>query len=184
MYGNLEYARQKLLNTVIKWGDKAVYVIEVNGSDQNIIVVSRTLSGRQVEAPIEQYTLRGFKLGYINSDEGAFYLVRVPMRSDWRQGLRERNCFFTTGGPQSNPSRERLMRALEATYPSFTDALSKVRNEGGSVAFSPSFCLSRRGKQVRLYYKGYKKIGTILDSGLFNISDKFRYLNKLVEGAV
>ena len=42
MYGSLEYAHQKLRRTVVMHNEKSVIVLDVVGSDDNIVLVTET----------------------------------------------------------------------------------------------------------------------------------------------
>lgn len=190
MYGSLEYAHQKLRRTVVMHNEKSVIVLDVIGSDDNIILVTETRESQRIEAPIEEFTIRGFKLGYANNADGCVYLSRMPMREDWRQGLRERNITMNDGRYRrgSSPSISRIMESLETTYPSMMDAFSKVKSgDLETVAFSPAFCFKKTRSGISLCYRDFRKIGEVSDDGSYKLSDKFSFLNmfikKLEQGA-
>ena len=155
MYNDIDYARQKLVNTVVLFDGKAALIQEISSNRKGMVAVASLRNGEQVEAPLDQFTIRGFKLGYINGERECYYTLRLPLRSDWRQGLRERNTQYSTGGRFCNASTRRIMEAVEGGqgYPSFVDALTKVREQGGAVAFSPSCCLRSERGRIVLYFR-------------------------------
>lgn len=185
MYGSLEYATQKLQRTVVVYEGKAALVLEVKGDDDNITLVAQLSDQSVVEKPIEEYTIRSFKLGYCNTNDGCQYFMRVPMRSDWRQGLRERNVTFSDGKRTRNmqPSISRIMQALDSEYPSMADALKRVLDGEDCVAFSPAFCLRRKRSGITLFYRNFRKVGEISTEGAVSLADGFGFLGHFLKVA-
>jgi hypothetical protein len=190
MYGSLEYANQKLRRTVVMHKGLSVLVLDVVGDNDNITLITETRTCERIEAPIEEFDIRGFKLGYANNADGCVYLSRVPMRSDWRQGLRERNVLMSGGRYRrtSAPSISRIMESLETKYPSMVDAFKDVSSgKAAAVAFSPAFCFKRTKSGVSLCYRNFRKVGEVSTDGSYKLSDKFSFLDlflkKLEQGA-
>ncbi len=184
MYGDLDYARQKLIRTVVLYEGKAALILEVNGTSDNTTIVAQLSDGTMVDKPCEDFQLRNFKLGYANTADGCQYFMRKPMRSDWRQGLRERNVIFSDGQRARNisPSLTRIMQALDCTYPSIKEALKRVLDGEVCVAFSPAFCLYRKRNGVVIYYRNFRKAGYISTGGVVSLSDKYSFLSHFIKG--
>lgn len=185
MYGNLEYAQQKLGRTVVMYEGKSALVLDVVGDNDNISLVTQLADSTTVEKPIEEFKIRAFPLGYANTNDGCQYFMRVPMRSDWRQGLRERNVLFSDGSGrrQTNPSIARIMQALDCEYPSLQEALARVLNGERCVAFSKAFCLRRSRSGVSILYRNFRKVGEVSNEGAISLADGFSFLSHFLKVA-
>lgn len=182
MYGNLDYARQKLENTVVMYGDKAVLVNEVFGDDDDILMTGSDLRGDEVEGAIEKFNTHSLPLGYANTKQGCIYLFRIPMRQDWRQGLRSRNTKFKIDidCPMLDTPTDLIMEALETKYPTFEEAL-ELTKDGGKVAFSPSYCLENINGEVNIYFREFRPIGKVVD-GEVVVDEGVKFFGEIVRG--
>lgn len=128
-YKNLEYdyADSRIRGTIVKHKGEPVYVSSVNRDGAKI----RRFNAEQF-APEERVNLNKidcspFKLGYVNLYGRASYIVRVPKRNDWRQGLRPQNLQSLSGvGIQFIPE-SKLYHMLVNQYPSLGDCFDKIK---------------------------------------------------------
>jgi len=127
----------------------------------------------QVE--VDSLNLEPVSLGYVNVEDRAIFVVRKPMRQDWRQGLRRENyTFLGDMGWDELPEKE-LRNTILGKYPSLEEAKAiTIKNNKASVAFSRNFALGGNN----LYYKT-RVVGTNM-----MLSPKFSYLQGRLESVL
>lgn len=173
---NLDYARGRLEGTVVMLFGEPIEVKEID--------YDGAVRVRRLKDPDEYFycnlsdldLVGQNKLGYVNYGPGAYYLMRKPLRNDWRQGLRMSNvCFQGEEGFGRFPFNE-LRDTILGNYPSFVEASGRI-NSGPCyrVAFSRCFAL---GDGNKIYYKqrlvgSYDKIVTLFEH--------FKYLTEHLE---
>lgn len=176
---NIEYARTRLLSTIVMYKGEPVYIQGISGRGKTEFTY---LKDHKADiCHVDELDLVGQnKLGYINFEDSSYHIVRKPLRNDWRQGLRVGNIAFT--GPQGFyelPRRE-FRNTILGIYPSFQQAAESVLGGAYKMAFSRNFAVSQ-GNQ--LWYKE-RVVGSY--DKLANLQEKFKYLteslNDIMEG--
>lgn len=177
MYDNdIEYIRGRLVGTILRIKEEPI-IIQGAKFYRNKVKISATylVSGLAVEVNSEEINFESPPLGYVNYGKGAYYVVRKPMRNDWKQGIRPGNiAFINQEGFYDIPHRE-FGNTILGRYPSF--ALSKSLVEDSNyekVAFSRDFSL---GKDKLFWYKGI--VVGVYDK-MVTLDRDFEYLNEYV----
>lgn len=162
-YDTAAYAATRLAETVIRLKGVPVLVTTCEQNGKNILVHYTHI---MEDAPpsanvIEDFDLDPVPLGYVNFGGKASYISRMPMRKDWRQGMRMSNIVDTSGyNPTRMPLRV-ICQTIVGDFPSFDRAIAGVTRKSraaSSVAFHRDFAVTADGK---LEYKGIVKAGEV-----------------------
>lgn len=173
---DIEYIRGRLVGTVLRIGKEPVLIQGAKSYRGKVkIAAEYLLTGVGVEVGSDEVNFESPPLGYVNYRKDSYYLVRKPMRNDWKQGIRPGNvAFVNQEGFYDFPHKE-LGSTILGLYPKFIACKDLIDNNNfEKVAFSRDFAL---GKDSLFWYKGlvvgsYKEIVTL---------DKdFEYLNEYV----
>lgn len=103
----------------------------------------------------EDYSVKNLRLGMMNSGEHAIWCSRDPLRV-YKGGFSSQNCSFkilTTRGPVHTRMDLRSIHfynMLVGKYPSFEEAVRRVKDFGGAVAFDRQFCID---EERNIYHK-------------------------------
>ena len=153
MYNDVRYARSRLNGTIVRNSNgRAVSVTDIGGRDRNPTVEYVELrNGRSGSESLFDMILVPPQLGFANHGNAVYYLSRMPMRDDWRQGLRRRNYRCLYGPPAESISQENLAKCIENVYPTYEFALDYCINQGREMAFHSDFAVIDSGR--RLLYK-------------------------------
>ena len=186
MWDNLRDCRMQLDNTIVRNGSSPVMVDMVDDDNGVMVARCRTLAtGRELRIPVADLNLKPVKLGYFNHRGRATYTYRIAKRR-WKCGLDSGNLM---GSSSQDPDGHRLdpmqyARAVSAcirnAYLAFSEALDRVRVEGGEIAFSRTLAVKKRITGTGLYYKA-ERIGKILEDNSAELEPKFTYLKQIVE---
>lgn len=173
---NLEYARSRLTGSIVKLEDRAIYVQDIEGEDCYFFYL--TDEKRKVDVcDVTDLDITPVELGYSNYESKSFYLTRMPMRRDWRQGLRQLSTNTSTNQRIEIPFVS-LGKCIENIYPSFEEAIEKVKNyEVYEKAFSRNFSII---KELVLKYKGRFEVGKVEAGGYF-LEPKFEWVRESLE---
>jgi hypothetical protein len=170
---NLDYARQRLLKTLVRVGKDPFFVetISARGVVQGILISED--EDTIAEVKMKDLNLEPVPLGFVNINKDVVFAVRKPMRRDWRQGLRLGNmAFLTRQGFDRFPFRQ-LRNTILNNYPSLHDIKHIHLKTCKRVAFSRNFALDREGQ---LWYKGDNIVGRY--DNLFELDPQYKYLNE------
>ena len=178
MYGNdWEYAHSRLQGTIVRLGEEPVFVHGVQpGMKALLAKLEDIYTDFYVNA--NELNLVPVPLGMCNFSNTISYLSRIPLRRDWRQGLRREN-FKSSNINHALIPPEVLSQVIKGQYPSFEEALKKATDAGISVAWHRNWALSHDGK---LFYKR-DKVGTS-KGGVLLLDKPFQYLAEALEEAV
>lgn len=181
-YDTAEYAHTRLSETIIRLGDIPVYVLNTVQDGANIIVNYNDImdDGPPKSAPLDQFNLDPVPLGYVNFKGRTSYLSRMPMRKDWRQGMRISNIADLGGlNPHSMPYKV-IGQTIIGKYPTFErciQALNRKVKPVSSIAFSRDFAIHL--EEGKLEYKGVLKVGNVnLQTGDVKIDDKSNWVRE------
>ena len=180
MYVDRDYAESRLTGTLVRWNGKAVAVCCVR--DDMSCEVKDVLQGTYSEVHIDDLDLQSPPLGFVNIDRGVQYLVRRPMRADWRQGVRTNSVInqLTRG---SRPTTDLIAECINGSYPKKSIALRRLREGVRGVAISREFSLTRKGSRTIINYKWYGPIGELTSKGAV-LDEKWQYLMPRIKGVV
>lgn len=178
MYDCSEYAESRLSETIVRKGDMPVRVLEVDG-DFSCSVRDELGELGVFAVGIEELNLKSPPLGFVNTRSGCEYLVRRPMRRDWRQGVRS-NSVVSTGTGNQAMMRD-IAACIKGDYPSIKEARGMVRS-GNAVAVSRDIALTKHLASVRVVYKWYGVVGVLTKNNTFKVKKAFKHVAPLLEG--
>lgn len=172
----------RLRRSVIMHNNKPVYVEGVEGMN---LILAPILGGESfaVSSSDEGISIESPPLGYVNTEDGAVYSMRRPLRL-YKQGLCYDNITTTGGGFNDRFLRSKgFCNMLLGNYPPLSSCI-------GGVAYTNPFSkqkaslkafhryLAADGKD--LYHKG-KKVGLINEDKTFTLYTKYAYLGEEIE---
>jgi len=164
---------KRLVNTVCRFKDDPVYVL---GSREHVLELYEMTTGRRFKQDyrVPEFDYRSPPLGYINVENRAFYLTRLPSRGNQRQGLCHSTVWCSDPGfrAQDYISSKELRLCILGQHPSLTNAVEMLENEYESVAISRHVAINKLATStLGLHYRG-RLVGTrergqwrLLDSG-------------------
>lgn len=171
-----EYANSRLTETIVRLNGEPVYIYKVMAGMKtdyttldNMGEMKRCLTG--------ELDLKPVPLGYCNYNKAACYLTRIPMRRDWRQGLRRGNFASLSGTNADRIPYEALRQCILGDYPSFEGAVEAVKKLS-SIAWHRHWAIDNKG-QV-LYKGGTHPVG-VLDNGQVVLASKYHYLKEALK---
>lgn len=187
MYKEAEYARTRLDGTVVTTCDGTPVLILTVGNDFNCECVN--LKGEGCTYHITDLKIRGHKLGYYNprNSDNVAHLERVPLRRDWRQGLRPDNV-ECVGRSMRKPSHGEIMECLSSTYPTAQEAFKLLDSgEKASVAISRKLMVykntTKGGYTLRLAFVGVIG-GWSVKHNKWVLSDTHKALAPILKGVL
>ena len=140
---NLDYARTKLIGTIVRLDGRAIQIEDLSGKVAYYHYLTDD-EKKQLSCPIKDIDITPVELGYINYNVDTYYLTRMPMRRDWRQGLRQLSCITPTNKRIDVPMSA-VGKAIENIYPKFEEAIEKIGKGFKSIAFSRNFAVTSSG---------------------------------------
>lgn len=171
-----EYAHSRLSETIVRLGDKPVYVFKVSPGMLVQYAFLENLEDIKV-CDIDELDLHPVPLGYCNYNKHACYLTRMPMRRDWRQGLRRGNFTTLSGVSAERIPYDSLHQTIVGDYPTFTACLEAVKKVK-SIAWHRHWAL---GPLAQVLYKGgVKPVGKIVN-GELELYPRYKYLNEALK---
>lgn len=210
MYDSIQYAKTRLLNTVVRdSSDNFIHIIDTNDGDQNLDdseidslewvgIVAVGEDYYRILCNFRHLNIKPSRLGYTMVNGKYEYLCRQPLRNDWRQGLRERslvvkpNYIVDKGMPAVVDNIELLLESLSEThkgnYPTLTDAIEQVieMDEPCIVAFDREFAVAMtRERLMRVLYRN-EAIGSVYPDRPEDIEldHQYLYLKERLEGII
>lgn len=186
IYDNVQYAADRLSDTVIRYKGKTVYLSH-KGMWNYVALDLATRGSCDIDIRDKDVDISPLPLGYVNYQVNAYYVQRKPERR-WKQGLSPTSVVFhrkgILGGADLVISKE-FSDCVNNIYPSVGDTVNKlVVGEAASIAFSRDFCLvcNERGRDLILEYKGVT-VGTC-NGEAFRLNIKYSYLKEALEEAL
>lgn len=170
-----EYASTRLSGTVVRLkSGLPVNVHDVGRSGANITNYSN--GGNERTVPLKDLNVKPVQLGFVNCGDEVSYLVRIPKRNDWRQGMRNNNTTTMYGCGKDGLTKSSIAKTIMGRYPTY--ALARAISEGGvTVAWHRHWALSGDGK---LLYKAKGVVGSLL-AGRPVLSPEYSYLSEYLE---
>jgi hypothetical protein len=178
MYKEPEYADSRLTNTIVRWGDKPVYVQEVGG-DMMCRVKTDLDSDEHHKVHLDDLSVLSPPLGFVNIGSRAVYISRKPIRRDYRQGLRigQLVCLF---GGVGDISYAVIMKCVKGDFPTLSKALSQLDDGARSVGVSRDLCVTRTSGKPSVQHCWKGKVGSVIDGKIVLLKEKM-HLTYLLE---
>lgn len=176
MYDTAEWANAKLHGTIVRLEDGTpIYVIKCfTADDGKIGVVYRLLrTDQHRECLLENLNLEPVPLGYVNHTAGsAIYIARLPLRQDWKQGLRHGN-YVIKGRGTAQLNEVSLLACITGQFHDLKACIDRAAKTGHKKAFHRHWAVGGDGE---LLYKD-DVVGTV-DRETYNVSfsPEFCYL--------
>jgi hypothetical protein len=187
-YDDIEYARKRLVGTVVKLLDQEVLfsVSSVEpGPKGDLICSGYNLSTDElILVMLSQIDLTPIKLGMVNMKESVTFTARKPMRKDWRQGLSRTSLKIYNPSHSSEDFNLKLLnQPAFNNYPSLSQALSLIQTpKTKAKAFSRDFCIKRQEDSIELFYRIYP-VGMVVNGVPVLDSQNF-FLQQHLENSV
>ena len=172
-YNDLDYAANRLMGTIVSYMGDPVYVHHPDG---DYFYVEFLGTRKKKNVPAMELDINPIPLGYVNTDHGAVYVGRKPIRKDWRQGYRENNS-FSFGNPIRDIQFQYLHDTVKGIYPPFTGCMKRAKNKHEKVAFHREWCVDQHN---HLIYKD-EHVGDWKDERFILKENKMYLEGKLVE---
>lgn len=178
MYGiDWEYAQSRLQGTIVRLGDNPIFVHNIGPGMKAEVSTLEDIYNVFI-ADAKEFNLIPVPLGMCNFDGLARYLSRIPLRRDWRQGLRRENFCSNIGDHAAIPP-ETLAKVIKGEYPTFAEALKSVKEGAKSVAWCREWAVTSDGKLI------YKRLAVgVNKEGMLLLDKEFNYLAEALEEAV
>jgi hypothetical protein len=175
MYGeDADYADSRLAGTIVRLlNGEPVFVHHVRGGmDALVSTLADLYTPFNVHAG--ELNLVPVALGMCNFNEGAHYLSRIPLRRDWKQGLRKENFTCDTVHVQLIPPTT-LRQVILGEYPTLDECIKLcAEKKVGSVAWHRHWAITSKGI---LRYKNEGPVGIVRD-GALALNEPYRYLQE------
>ena len=160
LFLSYEDTQRMVDDTVIVYDGALQYVAFVERDLMLTLVDLETGERRKELADFEKIANpKEGRIGYLNSDYGARYIVRCPARV-YKMGFAPENLLHIERGheraihPVTMGQRlEGLYEAYHNIYPSFEEAYAKAKATERLVAYDRSFAVDKRGA---VYYQDHK----------------------------
>lgn len=177
MYGDdWDYANSRLAGTVVRLDGEPVFVHSVGPGMRGVLSKLSDLHN-PFEADAKGLDLIPVPLGMCNFKGQAHYLSRIPMRRDWKQGLRKENFGSATVHVQLIPP-EVLRAVIVGEYPTLAECfLLCTKKKVTSAAWHRHWAITADN---RILYKNEGPVGIVEDKELI-LDDKHRYLQEALK---
>lgn len=187
MYANddVRYALNRLLQTMVRYQGQLVTVTNVlfNGTDQPLQVYSEGVkSGLQYNDVIGNYDLTPVPLGFVNivRRKNVNFLSRIPIREDWRQGLRQNNARTVWG--LNVWDDEAIANTVENIFPTIEHLRGSLNGEEQLGAWHRDFAMDGCGS---IYYRTEGRIGQFIgDSCEYLLDGPFTWVEESLKEAL
>lgn len=127
MYGkDYDYAASRLIDSVVRLVESGEPVIVEDISVRTgETFVTRLRDNAYFSVALDDLDVKPVPLGWCNTRYGGTYLMRIPKRRDWKQGLRRGTC-FSSKVRYDNIPRADLAACILGKYPTITSLLAKL----------------------------------------------------------
>lgn len=176
MYGDdWEYAGSRLNGSIVTYEGQPVLVRQVDAGMVTLVSFLETIDeGKVVNA--HMLDLKPVRLGYCNYRSNANYLMRKPMRRDYKQGLRYENFLSIGPSPHTSINHKKLGEVILGKYPTYAKCLGAVKS--GRVQ-SMAWCREWAISSHKLHHKG-REVGTCID-GRYELDSCHTHLRQALE---
>lgn len=178
-YDTVAYAKSRLYDTMIRCKGQPVWVVGAGGKDSEIILEVKNVSdGHVYVVMLKDCDLDPVPLGYINFDGAATYVMRAPMRRDWKQGLRTLNMVDPNGNNVRGIRWERVVSTILNKFPTFDKCLEVVNSPLTGIV-SRAYARDFSVRKETLEYKGLLEVGFInSDNGSVTLKNNMSWVRE------
>ena len=181
--------RQRLGGTICRYKGKPVYIADTRGGHQVYVQPLLPFSDNYelIDYRTPDFDYKSPPLGYMNFQDRAYYLSRLPWRDIQKQGLCQQAIEFkpdALGRGGWFPS-EALAKCILGEHPNLQDALELIQTQGHeSVAIHRHIAIGTvSGQSLGVFYRG--RVVGIREMGKFRLlqSDESSILERLIRKA-
>lgn len=173
MYGkDYEYANSRLIDTIVRLESEPIHVNQVR-RDGKVEYYTLADRGEIKTCDLEDLNLKPVPLGYCNYGKMATYLTRMPMRRDWRQGLRRENMTSISGMNSNKIPIHQLHHCIVGDFPTLAGALGAL-GKVSSIAWHRHWAVNTDNQVT---YKGGVVVGSVKD-GVVVLNESHQYLKE------
>lgn len=169
-YYDNDFARGRLLDSIIRIADKACLILEVGGDQDLTYVDLESLKQGQVNIRDESVNIVPPSLGYVSLGGEWKFFERDPVRR-WKQGI----PLDTFGRRLTEKNLIRIGKSLNGKFTRFNVA----KRAKSCVAFHRHFAVSGGW----LKYKG-EPVGTVSPEGFIQLADRHIFLKEYLEESI
>lgn len=187
MYGkDYVYAQTRIQGTILRLLEtgEPVYVMHVTAAGTCTCIPIEKDWNNPAEGQkchVDQLDMHPVPLGYVNCAGDATYLMRIPMRRDWKQGLRQENC-WSSGRHFSDIPMKDIKNCIMNKYPTFNRAIKDVQN--GTARGRQKTIAWHRNWAIRtdgiVLYKNNEAVGNLKDDGV-ELTSSYWYLKEALQ---
>lgn len=180
MYGeDWSYASSRLSETIVRLKGEPVYIYSVH-SGMSAKYAKLSDLDNIAFCHVDELDLKPVPLGYCNYNKTACYLARIPMRRDWRQGLRRGNFTSLSGVDAERIPYESLRKTILGEYPTYTASLDAVRKVK-SMAWHRHWAVDN---DLQVFHKGaVRPVGQVVN-GVVELTSRSLYLAEALSESV
>lgn len=173
--GDFEYANSRLSESVVRYNDVPIMVHAINNDGR--VEGSSLVDGHGINCNLDELDLVPVQLGYVNYDGRAHYVMRKPVRRDWRQGLRHNNMVSDTVPVPALPWAC-VAKTINNEYPTFEQARLMLKGKRGvtSIAWCRDFAIVKGWKVIHCG----DTVGSIVNEKVV-LDEAFQYLKEALE---
>ena len=175
------YTAMRLENTVVRDKKEGVLVtvVDVYETPEGLMAIVNPFGNNKAryETLLCDLDLSSPPLGNVTYKETVVYVARLPLRNDWRQGLRRENLVYVFEGRLYKyllPSLSVLKTPVYNKYPTYKKCLGKNK------AFSRTFSLDKEGN---IWYKCRDIVGHDF-LGTPKLDEKYTWLEEALQDAL
>lgn len=173
---SIEDIRQQYLEGICLYEGEPVYVLSVNADRKTAIRYLCTAEKKTVEFSMEKFASPAVRLGMLNTEYGAVYVRRTPVRnmsvSVNRNNIRIDRLpdveYMGDGGPGAgwgvaHQSASRLSsiewgQMIKGDYPDFRTCIEFVKDFDTAIAFDRQFAIDQK---FQIFYKHIGVVGNL-----------------------
>ncbi len=165
-YDNEIYAAGRIVGTFVRHKDGTP--VEVIQIADKTVMAKELMTSKERIFPYNELDINPIPLGYANHGGVATYVVRTPMRNDWKQGARWKNLRWIEFNKDEAPFRDRmpskiLAATIQGIYPAYADTV-KALTGGKDRIFSKAWCRHfAMDVDWNIFHRGKYLIGKMVD---------------------
>jgi len=163
-YKSKVYANDRLVNTIARVKNTPAMIQKITDTKVQWVDLSEFNTNPVLRAdPLEDLDINPVPLGYCNHKDSAVYLMREPIRRDWKQGLRCQTLMALRDGEEiksASIAYEDLAKTIIGDYPTFGKVFQTAVDKAlpYSVAWDRSFMVKHT---LEIVYREEVVIGKI-----------------------
>lgn len=178
----VEYAETRLVDTVVLCNSIPVKILGFLHSKTPQVVVSDIRTSIETSVPMSSIDLSPIPLGYINYKGRLNYVARVPVRGDYRQGLRYSNMTSICGIDVREIPWQVICNTITNQYPTIDNVVAFMQKKGPQ-AWHRDWGIENN---FDLIYKGLEVAGSVdVNKGnLLSLHSDYEFLQESLVEAI